>query len=123
MVVNYPLANVPSFKNFNFHHKDRLSYSGGTDRFGELCYNFSISNKLTQTVNFPVGKTDCDSHSLSLLDFFPSTGTSLCHVMFVILHWKFLAILVSLFPLFLLCLKGNAPFHGTGFYYTRANDS
>ena len=29
------------------------SYSGGTDRSGELCYNFSISNDLTQMVNFP----------------------------------------------------------------------
>ena len=34
-------------------HKDRLTYSGGTDRPGELWYNFSISNDLTQMVNFP----------------------------------------------------------------------
>ena len=32
-------------------HKDWLAYSGGTDRPGELCYNFSIS---TQMVNFPI---------------------------------------------------------------------
>ena len=35
------------------YHKDWLTYSGGTDRSGELCYNFSISNNLTQMVNFP----------------------------------------------------------------------
>ena len=26
---------------FNVHHKDSLTYSGGTDRPSELCYNFS----------------------------------------------------------------------------------
>ena len=36
----------------NIHHKDWLTYSGGTDRSGELCYNFSISNDLTQMINF-----------------------------------------------------------------------
>ena len=48
-----PSANVFVFGNFNVHHKDWLTYSGGTDRPGELCYNFSISNNLTQMVNFP----------------------------------------------------------------------
>ena len=48
-----PSANVFVFGDFNVHHKDWLTYSGGTDRPGELCYNFSISNNLTQIVNFP----------------------------------------------------------------------
>ena len=43
-----PSANVFVFGDFNAHHKDWLTYSGGTDRPGELCYNFSISNDLTQ---------------------------------------------------------------------------
>ena len=43
------------FGDFNVHHKDWLTYSGRTDRPGELCYNFSISNDLTQMVNFPDG--------------------------------------------------------------------
>ena len=34
------------FGDFNDHHKDWLTYSSGTDRPGELCYNFSISNDL-----------------------------------------------------------------------------
>ena len=35
-----PSANVFVFGDFNVHHKDWLTYSGGTDRPGELCYNF-----------------------------------------------------------------------------------
>ena len=41
------------FGDFNIYHKDWLTYSGGTDRSGELCYNFSTSNDLAQMVNFP----------------------------------------------------------------------
>ena len=48
-----PSANAFAFGDFNDHHKDWLPYSGGTDRSGELCYNFSISNNLTQMVHFP----------------------------------------------------------------------
>ena len=45
----------PSANGFgNIHHKDWLTYSGGTGRPGELCYNFSISNDLTHMVNFPM---------------------------------------------------------------------
>ena len=47
-----PSANVFVFGEFNVHQKDWLTYSGGTDRSGELCYNFSISNNLTQMVTF-----------------------------------------------------------------------
>ena len=45
-----PSANVFVFGDFNVHHKDWLTFSDGP---GELCYNFSISNDLTQMVNFP----------------------------------------------------------------------
>ena len=65
-----PSANVFVFGGFNVHHKDWLTYSGGTDRPGELCYHFSISNDLTQMVNLPTRIPDCDSHNLALLDFF-----------------------------------------------------
>ena len=41
-----PSANVFVFGDFNVHHKDWLTYSGGTDRSGELCYNFSNYNNL-----------------------------------------------------------------------------
>ena len=69
------------FGDFNDHHKDWLTYSSGTDRPGELCYNFSISNDLTQMVNFPTRIPDCDSHSPALLDLFLSSDASICSTM------------------------------------------
>ena len=69
------------FGNFLVHHKDWLTYSGGTDRPGELCYNFSISNNLTQMVNVPTQIPDCDSHSRTLLDLFISSDASICSTM------------------------------------------
>ena len=70
-----PSANVSAFGDFNVHHKDWLTYSGGIDRPVKLCYNFSISNP--QVVNFPTQIPDCDSHSPALLDFF-SSDASIC---------------------------------------------
>ena len=72
-----PSANMFLFGDFNIHHKDWLTYSGGTDRSGELCYNCSISVvivliALTQMVNFPTWTTDCDSQRPTLLDLFLS---------------------------------------------------
>ena len=69
-----PSANVYVFGDFNVHHRDWLTYSGGTDRPCELCYNFSISNDLSQIVNFPTRIPDCDSHSPTLLDLFISSA-------------------------------------------------
>ena len=66
-----PSANVFVFGDFNVHHKDWLTYSRGTDRPGEICYNFSFSNDLTQMVNFPTWTPDCDSHSPAFLDLLP----------------------------------------------------
>ena len=82
-----PSTNVFVFGDFNVHHKDWLTYSGGTDGPAELCYNFSISNDLTQMVNFPTRIPDCDSHSPALLDLFISSGISI------------LIMLLSQFPL------------------------
>ena len=48
----------------------RLIYSAVTDRPGELCYNFSISNDLAQMVNFPTQIPECNSYSFALLSFF-----------------------------------------------------
>ena len=55
------LLNVFVFGDFNVYHKDWLTYSDGTDRPGELCYNFSILNDLTQMINFPTWIPDSDS--------------------------------------------------------------
>ena len=75
LLIN-PSANVFAFGDFN-NHKEWLPYSGGIDRSGELCYNFSISNDLTQMFNFPNQIPDCGFHSPSLLDLFLSSGTSI----------------------------------------------
>ena len=76
-----PSANVFVFGDFNVHHKDWLTYTGGTNRRGEVCYNFFISNDLTQMVNFPTRIPDCDSHSPALLDLFLSSDASICSTM------------------------------------------
>ena len=64
-----------------FVHKDWPTYSGGTDRPGELCYNCSNSNDLTQMVNFAMWIPDCDSHRPALLDLFLSSDASICSTM------------------------------------------
>ena len=74
-----PFANAFVFGDFNIHHKDWLTYSGGTNRSGELCYNFS--NDLTQMVNFPTLIPDCDSHSPAFLYLFLSSDASICSAM------------------------------------------
>ena len=76
-----PSANVLAFGDFNVYHKDWLTYSGGTDRSGELCYNFSISNDLTQMVNFPTWIPEYDSHSPAFLDLFISSDAIICCTM------------------------------------------
>ena len=75
LLIN-PSANVFVFGDFNIHH--RYTYSGGTDRPGEFCYNFSVSNDITQMVNFLTCIPDCDSHSPALLDSFISSDASIC---------------------------------------------
>ena len=60
---------------------DWLTYSGETDRPGEFRCNLSISNDLTQMVNFLTSIPDCDSRSLALFYFFLSFGTSICSTM------------------------------------------
>ena len=73
-----PSANVFVYGDLNVHHKDWLPYCGGTDQPGELYYNFSISDNLTQMVNlnFPIRIPDSDSHSPAL-----SFDASICSTM------------------------------------------
>ena len=66
------------FGDFTVYLKDCLTYYGGADRHGDLCNNFSVSNDLTQMVNFPTWIPDYDSHSPVLLDLFLSSDTSIC---------------------------------------------
>ena len=65
----------------NVHHEDWLSYSGGTNRPGELCYNFSISNDLTQMVSFLARITELCSHNPALFAFILSSNASISSTM------------------------------------------
>ena len=76
-----PSASVFLFEDFNIHCKDWLTYSGGTGRSGELCYNFSISSNLAQIVNFPTQIPDCDFHSPALLNSIFTSDASICSTM------------------------------------------
>ena len=90
-------ANVFTFEGFNVCHKGWLTYSGGTDRTGDLYYNFS--NDLTQMVNFPPlgSQTAILTVLLFWISFFLLT------LVFVLqrlsLHWEILIMLLSQFPL------------------------
>ena len=68
------------FGNFNIHHKDWLTYSGGNDRSDELCYNFSMSSYLNQMVNFPTRIPDCVLKVLLFLIYL-FLETSICSTM------------------------------------------
>ena len=70
-VTNYvlsinPSTNVYVFGGFHVHPKNWLTSSSGTDRPGVLCYNFLISNNLTQMVNFPT-RISCSNSQWSAL--------------------------------------------------------
>ena len=88
-----PSANVSFFGDFNIHLKDWLTYSGGTDRPGELCYNFSFSDYLTRMVSFPTRILMTVTVLLFWISFF------LLLLVFVLqwlsLHWEILIMLLS----------------------------
>ena len=105
----------------NVHHKDWLTYSGGTDRPGELCYNFSISNNLTQIVNFPTWIPDCDSHSPALLDLFISSDASICSTMAFPPLGNSDHVVVSVSIDFPINSKQDTPFHCVAYNHSRAD--
>ena len=109
------------FGDFNVHHKDWLTYSGGTDRPGELFYNISISNELTQMVNFSTQIHNCDSHSSALMDLFISSDTNICTTMAFPPLGNSDHIVVSVSIDFPINSKQDAPFHRIAYDYSRAD--
>ena len=109
------------FGDFNVHHKDWLTYSSATDRPGELCYNFSISNDLTQMVNFPTRIPDCDSHSPALLDLFISSDTGICSTMAFPPLGNSDHVVVSVSIDFPATSQQDAPFHRIAYDYSCAD--
>ena len=120
LLIN-PSANVFVFGDFNVHHKDWLTYSGGTDRPGELCYNFSISNDLTQMVNFPTRIPDYDSHSPALLYLCLSSDASICFTMAFPPFGNSDHLVVSVFIDFSSNSQWEAPFLRIAYDYSRAD--
>ena len=105
---------------FNVHIKDWLTYSGETDRPGEFCYNFSISNDLTQILDFATWIPDCDSHSPALLDLFFSDAI-ICSTMAFTPLGNSDHVLVSVSIDFPSNSQQDAPFHSIAYDYSRAD--
>ena len=116
-----PSGNVFVVGYFNGHHQDWLAYSGGSDRHGELCYNFSISNDLTQMVSFPTRIPDCDSDSLALLDLFLSSGASIYSTMAFPPLGNCDHVVVSVSIDFPSNSQRDAPFYRKAYDYSRAD--
>ena len=110
------------FGDFGVHHKDRLTYSGGTDQSGELRYNFSISNDLTQLVDFPTRIPEsCDSHNRVLLDLFISSNTIICSTMAFPPLGNSDHVVASVSIDFPSNSQQDAPFHHIAYDYSRAD--
>ena len=121
-----PCANVFVFGDFNIHHKDWLTYSSGTDRSGELCYNFSqisqfISNDLTQMFNFPTWIPDCDSHSPALLELLLFCDAVICSTTAFPPLGNSDHVVVSVSIDFPTNSQQNAPFHHIAYDYSCAD--
>ena len=98
-----------------------FTYSSGTDRPGELCYIFSISNDLTQMVNFPTQIPDCDAHNPALLDLFLSCDASICFTMAFAPLGNSDHVVVSVSIDFPANPERDAPFHRIAYDYSRAD--
>ena len=116
-----PSANVFVFGDLNVYNKDWLTYSSGTDPPGELCYNFSVSNDLTQMVNFPTRIPDCDSLSPALLDLFLSSDASICSAMDFLPLGNSDHVVVSVSIDFPTNSQQDAPFHHIAYDYSCAD--
>ena len=116
-----PSANVFVFRDFNGHHKDSLTYSGGTDRPGERNYNFSISNDLTQMVNVITQVPDCDSHCSAFLDLSHSSDASICSTMAFPPLKNCGHVIVSVSIDFRTNYKWDTPFHCIAYGYSRTD--
>ena len=115
-----PSANAFVFGDFNVHDNDWLTYSGGTDRPGELCYNFS-QNDLTHIVKFPTRIPDSDSHSSALLDLFISSDASICFTMAFPPLGSSDHVVASVSIEFPINPKQDTPFHRVAYDYSRAD--
>ena len=114
-------ANVFFFGDFNVHHKDWLTYSGGIDRLVNSVIIFLSQVTLLRSVNFPIRVPDCDSHSCALLDLFISFSASIYTTVAFPPFRNFNQVVVSVFIDFPSYSQWDASFHRIAYDYSRAD--
>ena len=107
-----------SLETLKVHHNDWFTYSDEIDRHGELR---SLSNNLTQTINFPTWIPDSDSHSPALLDLFISSDASICSMMALAPLPNSDHVVASVSIVFPIKSKQDALFHCVACDYTCAD--
>ena len=75
-----PSPNVFVAGDFNAHHKDWLTNSGGTERPGKLCYIFLSQTTLLWWLTFLL-RSPSVPHSPAILDLFLSSDAAICSTM------------------------------------------
>ena len=94
-----PSANVFVFGDFNVHHKDRLTYSGGPDRPGELCYDFFLSlMTFLRWLTFLLG-SQAEIVKILLFWIYIFLLMLVFALKWISLHWEILIMLLFYFPL------------------------
>ena len=119
-------ANVFACGDFNVHHKNLLTYSGGADRPGELCYNFLSQTDLLRRLTVLHGSLGMSLTVLFSLYFyfyalFFSSDSSICYAVAFppLKNSDHLVASVSIdFPS---KSKRDAPFHCKAYDYSRAD--
>ena len=83
--------------------------------------DFSVSNDLTQIVNFRTWIPDCDSYSADFSYLFISSNSSICSTMAFHPLGNFDHVGVSISIYFPINSKQDAPFHRVAYDYFRAD--
>ena len=115
-----PSANVFVFGDFNVHHKDWLTYSGGTDRLVNYVIIFLSQMTLSRWLTFLLASQTvilmvllCSNFLLLMLQFV---------LRWFSLHWEILIyVVVSMSIEFTLNSQQDAPFHHIAYDYSRAD--
>ena len=120
LLIN-PSANGFVFGDFNIIHKDWLIYSCETDRPGELCHNFFISQMtLLRQLIFLMGSLTV-TFSYALLDLFFSSDASICSTVAFPPSRNSLHVFVSVSIDFTSNSKQDATLHHIADDYSRAD--
>ena len=97
VLLTNPSANMFVFGDFNIHHKNWLTYSGGTDRPREICYNYSLSYFFYLKWPYPDGSLSYSDPQLWLTVLLFATYLFLLVLVFVwqwlSFHWEILIML------------------------------